>query len=176
VTVVLQPTDMSDKKPQFDPMEAAAIRKTIDKLAGERADIVDDGPLDCADAAAERLNDLEERLAELERVVDPDPGSADYDGMTRAQRTHRVRVHLLTVARNSNVTTMNYRDVKNLFDGHPSTGYAYTLMEQAAEIDGFVYETGGHGDGEKRIRVKQDDVNDERVVHAVNNGGEETRA
>jgi hypothetical protein len=152
-------------------IEIAAIRKTINNLAGDRADIADDGPLEAADAATQRMADLEERVAELERLVDPDPGNLDYEAMTKAQRVHRIRVHLLTVARNDGGIAMKYRDVKQLFGGHPSTGYAYDLMEQAAAIDGFVYETGGHGDGEKRVRVEPDNVKDERVVHAVNKGG-----
>lgn len=113
---------------------------------------------------------LRERVAELEELVDPDPGSVAYEQLTREQKVHRVRVALLEQATAGKAPTMKYDDVRWLFDGKPSAGHAYTLMELAAEADGYIHETGGHGDGNIRVRVEPDAVNDERVVHAANNG------
>ena len=115
----------------------------------------------------ERLRD---RVAELEELVDPDPGGVAYEQLTSDQKVHRIRVALLEQATAGNAPTMKYDDVRWLFDGKPSAGHAYDLMERVANADGYVYETGGHGDGQKRIRVEPDAVNDERIVHAVNKG------
>ena len=117
----------------------------------------------------QRLDELEERVAELEELVDPDPGGVAYEQLTSDQKVHRIRVALLEQATAGNAPTMKYDDVRWLFDGKPSAGHAYDLMERAANADGYVYETGGHGDGQKRIRVEPEAVNDERIVHAVNN-------
>jgi len=111
---------------------------------------------------------LRDRVAELEQLVDPDPGSVAYEQLTREQKVHRVRVALLEQANAGKSPIMKYDEVQWLFDGKPSAGHAYTLMELAAESDGYVYETGGHGSGQKRLRVKPDAVNDERVFHAAN--------
>jgi len=121
----------------------------------------------------ERLRD---RVAELEELVDPDPGGTAYEQLTREQKIHRVRVALLEQATAGNAPVMKYTDVQWLFDGRPSPGHAYDLMELAAEAEGYVYETGGHGDGQKRIRVEPDAVNDERVIHAANKGMDEVGA
>ena len=123
-----------------------------------------------------RVEDLEKRVAELEELVDPDPGGVAYEQLTLDQKVHRIRVALLEQASAGNAPTMKYDDVRWLFDGKPSAGHAYDLMERAANADGYVYETGGHGDGQKRIRVEPDAVNDERIVHAVNNGAAEIGA
>ena len=131
------------------------------------------------DAAKRQLSHLREenerlrdRLAELEELVDPDPGGVAYDQLTSDQKVHRIRVALLEQATAGNAPTMKYDDVRWLFDGKPSAGHAYDLMERVANADGYVYETGGHGDGQKRIRVEPDAVNDERIVHAVNNASD----
>ena len=145
---------MSDElKARLDALEAwqdAAVTKM--KRLGEEND---------------RLRD---RVAELEELVDPDPGGVAYEQLTSDQKVHRIRVALLEQATAGNAPTMKYDDVRWLFDGKPSAGHAYDLMERVANADGYVYETGGHGDGQKRIRVEPDAVNDERIVHAVNKG------
>lgn len=119
---------------------------------------------------AERIEDLEDRVAELEQLVDPDPGTTAYEQLTREQKVHRVRVALLEQATAGKSAVMRYDDVRWLFDGKPSAGHAYTLMELVAEAEGYTYEIGGHGKGQKRIRVEPDSVNDERVIHAANKG------
>lgn len=116
-----------------------------------------------------RVEDLEDRVAELEELVDPDPGGVAYEQLTRDQKVHRVRVALLEQATAGKTPVMKYDDVRWLFDGKPSPGHAYDLMELVAEADGYVYEKGGHGKGQKRIRVDPEAVNDDRIVHAANN-------
>jgi len=123
---------------------------------------------------SERIDELEGRLAELESLVDPDPGSTEYEQLTKAQKVRKLRVALLEQAENSNrgIAQMKYKDVMWLFDGHPSAGHCYDLMERAAEIEGYAYDAAGNGDGDKRVRVESDAVNDERLFHAVNNEAE----
>lgn len=117
------------------------------------------------------LEALEDRIAALEQLVDPDPGAVDYDQLTRPQKIYRVRRALVErAATNGGTASMQYDDVMWLFDGHPSAGHCYNLMERAATLDGFAYDEAGNGRGQKRIRVVLDGVNDERLLHAVNNG------
>jgi hypothetical protein len=155
------------------PKETAAVRKVLFSLAGD--DVDDDADVfEAVDAAAERINDLSERVSELEQVVDPDPGSQAYEQMTKAQKVHRLRVALLEQAAEGKIPSMKYKDVLWLFDGHPSAGHCYDLMERAAEADGYHYDT--NNNDEKRIRVEPDAVNDQSLVHAVNKGQQETAA
>jgi len=123
----------------------------------------------------ERIERLEERVAELEELVDPDPGSVEYDQLTKDQKVHQIRKTLLEQA-DGGTARMKYKDVMYLFDGHPSPGHCYDLMEQAAKLDGFTYDSAGQGKGEKRIRVKSDAVNDQTLVHAVNKATESNPA
>ena len=123
----------------------------------------------------DRLDDLEaenealrERVAELESVVDPDPGRGAYDSLSKSQKVMKVRTAVGKKAAESNNARaqMTYKDVYWLFDGNPSYGHCYDLMERAGELDGFGYQT----DPQRRLVVNMDDVNDETVVHAVNKG------
>lgn len=129
------------------------------------------------DAQAKQIDDLEQRLSELERLVEPDPGQTDYETLTKAQKVYRVRKALVETAANTNGRdAMKYKAVIRLFDGHPSPGHAYTLMENSADLDGFAYDTANGKDGEKRIRVKLEDVNDDALVHAANKASRPTPA
>lgn len=128
-------------------------------------------------AQVERIDDLENRVSELEEVVDPDPGNVDYEQLTKEQKVFRVRKHLLKRATNTDgKASMKYKEIMALFDGHPSPGHCYNLMERAGEMEGYAYDEAGGGKGEKRIRVKSDDVNDETLIQSVNKGGERVHA
>lgn len=126
---------------------------------------------------AEKIESLESRVAELEELVDPDPGKTEYDQLTKEQKVFQIRKHLLMLATSTNgVAAMKYKEVIALFDGHPSAGHCYDLMERAGYADGYVYDQAGNGKGQKRIRVKSDAVNDETLIHAVNKGTDELHA
>lgn len=157
---------------QFEPLEAAAVRRVLWSLAGDEIDAADEDTtmIDAADAAISRVEELEERVAELEGMIDPDPGRKDYDALTKDQKVRRVRSALLEQAEDARngKAKMNYKEVMWLFDGHPSPGHAYDLMERAGELDGFAYDEAG-GDGEKRVRVDAGAVNGDAPVHDVNN-------
>lgn len=121
--------------------------------------------------------ELQNRVAELEALVDPDPGATEYDQLTKDQKVHRIRTTLVeTAARTNGGDAMKYKAVMTLFNGHPSPGHCYDLMERAAQLDGFHYDTAGSGKGEKRVRVNLDAVNDETLIHAANNATAEGAA
>ncbi|MFB6256468.1 MAG: hypothetical protein ABEH58_07060 [Haloplanus sp.] len=116
---------------------------------------------------------LRERVADLEQVVDPDPGAVEYDELSRPRKVHRVRRRLVeTAARTNGKAAMQYSDVMWLFDGHPSRGHCYDLMSLAGDLDGFRYDN--TGDTQHRILANLDGVNDETLIHAANTarGGE----
>lgn len=121
-------------------------------------------------ATLEEDNDrLTERVAELEAHIDPDPNGKEYEAMSRDERVHKIRTTLLEDAqhRHSGKAQMTYKEILRLFDNHPSDGYAYKLMKLAGKEAGFEY-TNSTGTG-KVIRVDTAAVNDETLVHAVNN-------
>lgn len=114
---------------------------------------------------------VRERVADLEEIVAPDPGSVAFEELSRPRKAYRVRKALVEQAAASanGRAAMNYTDVKWLFDGQPSDGHCYDLMELAADLDGFDYGTPSGEGGQKRVTVNIDAVNDETLVHAVNN-------
>lgn len=112
---------------------------------------------------------LRERVADLEAQVDPNPESLEYEKMDRDTKVQKVRLALVRRAatRQNGKASMEYSNVQDVFDGHPSPGHAYDLMELAGQMDGFGYDTNA---GEcNRIRVDLDAVNDEAMIHAANN-------
>lgn len=115
---------------------------------------------------------LRERVAELEKIVSPDPNAVEYEQLTRPQRVHRIRKKLVEQAarRHNGRSSMDYKEVTWLFDGHPSAGHAYTLMELAGDLDGFEYDP--NSGKNHRVLVNLDGVNDESLFHAANKAAE----
>lgn len=111
-------------------------------------------------------DDLKDRVAELERVVDPAPESKGYDDLSRDQKVFRLRTALVTDAmQNGGRAAMRYGEAKSVFGNRPSPGHTYDLMELAAAADGFDY---NEDTGEKRITVNIEAVNDDAVIRAAN--------
>jgi tetrahydromethanopterin S-methyltransferase subunit G len=128
------------------------------------------------DELNEKVDKLNSRLSEIEKLVSPNSGTTPYDEMSKDQRVFRVREYLLQQAVNGESRELQYREIKSLFNGQPSDGYCYNLMELAAKADGFSYGRKGANDpnmqtGPKRITVNPGAVNDETLIHTVNNGG-----
>lgn len=127
--------------------------------------------LDEVEDLREENEQLRERVTELESIVEPNPGSTEYEQLTRSQKVHRIRRSLVEKASATNGKfALKYDEVQWLFDGHPSPSHCYDLMELAGDLDGFVYDQAGpNGEGQKRIRVKLDSVNDESLIYAAKN-------
>lgn len=162
----------------IDPIDVAALRR----LLFEGACFVEDEKtveemtsVERADLVVDQLATLRQRVAELEEIVDPDPGSTRYKHLTRAQKVRRVRQTLVEKARTrSGKSKMHYDEVQALFGGRPSPGHCYDLMEQAGEMDGFDYDEGA--DDQKRVRCNTDAVNAEALFHGANNAASEEAA
>jgi predicted nuclease with TOPRIM domain len=126
------------------------------------------------DALESRISNIEDRLRDVERVVSA-PDRLEWTEMSKDQKVFRVRQKLVELASNQDSTaSLHYDDVQMLFNGQPSAGHAYNLMEAAGEANGFSYDRAGGGldstDGQKRIRVNLADVNDLAAFHSLNNG------
>lgn len=101
--------------------------------------------------------------------------ATDYHEMDREQRVHRVRVAVCKRAyNNAGAAALRYTDILALFDEKPSDGYAYKLMQHAADYDpetgeshkpGFDYNT----HGTTTLTAESAAVNDPAVIHTVKN-------
>lgn len=156
-----------------EALDHAALRQLVWGLApGEAEDY--DTIIQAVHEIVDENQELRERVAELEELVDPDPGATEYSQLTKPQKVSRVRAALVEEAeKRGGRAALHYDDVKWLFDGHPSAGHCYDLMERAAEMDGFAYDQPSGDGGQKRVRVNLDGVNDLERFHAVNNGSTE---
>ena len=132
----------------------------------QRLDLLNDAVEDLERENAE----LRRQVAALQSEVDPDPGSKEYSDLSRAEKVRQIRERLVDVAGadHNGTAAMKYKDVMWLFDGHPSAGHCYDLMERAGQLDGFDYSAAGGGKGDKRVTVNLDAVKDESLVHGVN--------
>lgn len=129
---------------------------------------------DRLEAVEEENERLRDRVAELEKIVDPSGDAGEYHELTRPQKVFQLRRALmLKAARDGGAAAMSYRDVLAVFNYQPSDGHAYNLMRYAAEADGFTY---NDATGEKRLTVKTDAVSDETLIHSVNNATDATPA
>ena len=145
---------MSDDGPDTDQL-VEINRSRIDALN------------DSIDRLERLVDEQAERISELEQLVDPDPASTPYEQLTKDQKVNHIRRHLVEMGEASNgKASMQYREIKALFDGHPSPGHCYDLMRAAAVLDGFEYDA--NGSGNKRIRCDVSAVKDERCFHAAN--------
>lgn len=139
--------------------EQAALRKVAYGLAELNGDDVDPTETSLVEAAKdgmENLNDLVREVENLRAEVEvleqraPEPSKMDYDQMDKADKVTVVRQKLKKQAEGTNGrAAVTYKDVVRMFDGHPSAGHAYDLMETAATDDDYSY--GESPNGEKRL-------------------------
>lgn len=122
---------------------------------------------EAATRAAQKLDKTNERLAELEAYVDRRTEQTSYADMTKRDKVWTIRKTLLS--QEGGNPSMRYQDVMWLFDGEPSAGHCYNLMEYAADKDGYEYQEFGD-DRQHRIVLKTDELNENAAVHRVNNG------
>lgn len=136
--------------------ENAYLKKALFALAGEGASL-DDLP-DALGGLGEAVRAHEHRLEDLEGEVNPDPDSLDYEDMSRRDKARVIREALVEDARrNGGKAKFNYKEIRQRLDGRPSPGHAYTIMEDAAEAEGFEYGKDGVAN-EKRVKVDLDEL------------------
>lgn len=104
----------------------------------------------------DRIDELETTVENLQAAVEtledraPDPNQKQYQQMDRADKATVVRSKLKDEATSTNgKAATTYKGVIRIFDGQPSAGHAYSIMETAAEVDGYEY--GISPDGTKRL-------------------------
>jgi len=115
----------------------------------------------------EENEQLRRRIADIEAIIEPNPGSKEYRQMSKDERVLKVRRTLARRAKkNGGKASMDYNDISAVFDEEPSNGYCFKLMKAAKKAQGYEYEK--RTDGNDRVKVELAAVNDERVLHAVN--------
>jgi hypothetical protein len=139
-----------------DP-EMAALRKIVRTLAGD--DVAPDAHiLEAATAAVERVERLEAKVEAIDQRA-PSPDKKTYDEMDRHDKATVIRSKLRAEAESTGgKARAKYKDIVRMFDGRPSAGHAYDLMETAAEGDGFAL--GTDPEGHKRLTFDARRVND----------------
>nr|WP_152417706.1 hypothetical protein [Haloferax larsenii] len=164
---------MSDLEDRVEELEAREelMRERMTRafeLIEEQADTIEAPREDLAESEQERER-LVFRVGKLEAIL-PDE-TTPYDQLSREERIMRVQDYVMERSYASNGRfSITYDDVLwSVFDGEPSAGYCYKLMQLAAQEDGFSY---GESDG-KKLRVDLDHVNDDGVLSRVNNGESE---
>lgn len=166
----------TDDDLDLEDAEDLAFKKLIYGLVDED-DTLEMGPVEAAVRIVDRIDDLEatnerlnERVAELESEVTPNPESKEYKALTKDEKVQRIRESLVEKgsSRKNGRFAMEYKDIMWLFGGNPSPGHTYDLMELAGDADGFEYQN--RNGKSNRIIVNTDAVNDEAYFHAANNG------
>jgi len=132
--------------------------------------ITPEDALQVAQRALQRANEIELDVEDLretvkaqhERIVALEARQEDtseYDTLDRDTKVGMLREHVVERARQQHgLAAIDYNDVQwGVFDGEPSADHCYTLMQLAANADGFEYE---NPDGEnKRLTVNIDATN-----------------
>jgi len=134
-----------------DGPKQAAVRKLIYQLAeldGVEMDPEETGILEAVSRGLQNVNDLLERVDELEDRVEtleqraPEPTELEYEQMDRTDKAAVVQARLRDqAAGTTGKAAVTYRDVVGIFDGQPSAGHAYDIMETAAEAGPFKIDT-----------------------------------
>lgn len=115
----------------------------MSRVSDDQPDVRPEDALQVAQRALSKMNELEEENEELrERVVALEaalPDRSEYDDLDRQTKVGMVREHLVERARDQHgKATIDYDGVMwEVFDGEPSADHCYTLMELAAQAEGF---------------------------------------
>lgn len=121
---------MSDE-PDVTPRDALAIaQRALAKANGVEDD------LQAVDDLAERVAQLELRLSALDE-------DREYAALSVDEKIGQVREHAFEKATGTTgKAALDYNAIKwEVFGGEPSADHCYTLMERAADIDGFAVKT-----------------------------------
>lgn len=124
---------MSD--PDVTPRDALAIaQRALAKANGIEDDLAE-------------IEALRDRVAKLELRLNERDADRAYESLSRAEKVGHVREHAFEKATShAGKAALDYNAIKwEVFDGEPSADHCYTLMEMAAEIDGFAVRTPASG-------------------------------
>jgi len=113
---------------------------------------------------------LRQRVTELE-VAQPD--ADDYTSLDRDAKVGMIRQHALAKADdNSGLAQLDYHAIRwEVFNGEPSCGHSYDLMEQAAEAGGF--HMGTTSDDNKALKVVLPEVSQEKRQRLLSRANKE---
>lgn len=147
-------------------VEQAAVRRVIYGLAELDGELVNPEETPLVEAASMGLENLEEmtaRMEQLEAKTDaleeraPEPSKKQYEDMDRSDKATVVQSKLRKEAESTTgAAKAGYKDIIRMFDGHPSPGHAYDIMETAAEGEGF--NQGTDPEGTKRLTFNKQRV------------------
>jgi hypothetical protein len=127
--------------------------------------------LNIAQEAMKRITELEQTVQDqqerIEALEAAQPDRSDYKQLDRETKVGMVKEHLIKKAKDQHgKAAIDYDAVMwEVFDGEPSADHCYTLMQKAANEDGF-----GMRDppkGNRQITVDLERTNTEtRISHA----------
>jgi len=128
--------------------------------------------LNIAQAAMQRLNELEETVEQQQEVIEElqaaQPDRSDYHQLDRETKVGMLREHLVKKAKDQHgKAAIDYDGVQwEVFDGQPSADHCYTLMELAADEAGFNKRDPAKDN--KQLTVDLDSTNTERRFSHAN--------
>jgi len=148
---------MSDNDIDITPEDALQVAQRALSKVNEQEERID--------AKDETIAELRDRVQALEASQ---PDQAEFDDLDRDTRVGAIREHIIKRAQEQGGrAALDYNGIMwEVFDGEPSKGYCYKLMKLAAQGAGF--DTNDPDEGNKRLVVNLDAVNDLAGVSRVN--------
>jgi len=136
--------------------EFSRLSKELAQLRGQ-IHALEEQSVDVDGVNQDVIEDLQEDIEELRHVVNVDLDGKSYEQLTPGDKVREIQASLLEEAagRQTRAASMDYNDVKWLFNGRASTGHVYDLMQRAGSETGFEYQK---RDEINRIVVDIDDV------------------
>lgn len=116
---------------------------------------------------------LQKHLDRIEELVDVN--GREYDQLTTEDKLNAIREALIKGAKQKghDKSSMDYKEVWNLFDREPSPGHCYDLMGKVGNLDGFEY--GKNKAGNRVVKVDLSAVNADQDLFSVKTERRSTR-
>lgn len=136
--------------------EVARLSKELAQLRGRIHALEEDaGNVEAVDRDV--IQELQEDIEELRHVVNVDLDGKSYKQLTPDDKVREIQASLVeeAMSRSTSKASMDYTEVRWLFNGRPSTGHVYDLMQVAGQEAGFDYQ---ERDKKNRLVVDADDI------------------
>lgn len=137
-----------------------SLREDLDRINGNvnglfakvsklEARLPEHDELEVSDVDTQAIAELQDRIGGLERQVaalrslhDADLERKAYQDLTKQEKIQEIRLAPIREAAGMRTKkgSMDYQGVLFLFNGQPSTGHIYELMQLAGQADGFNYQ------------------------------------